>query len=164
MAQIEDCNHILHGRETVDNAKARIKELMQSEKDLSAQKSQLEGQLNTIDQFARAKADMLTDTMNAKFKHVRFKLFEEQVNGGIAECCETLINTNGRWVPYSDGNSAGKINAGLDIINALSGHYGVWAPIWIDNAESVNELTEVKAQVIRLIVSKDKKLRVEVEK
>ena len=164
MAQIEDCNHILHGRETVDNAKARIKELMQSEKDLSAQKSQLEGQLNLLELFERTKAEMLTDVINRKFKHVRFKLFDIQINGGIVPCCETLINTNGRWVPYSDGNSAGKINAGLDIINALSGHYGVWAPIWIDNAESVNELTEVKAQVIRLIVSKDKKLRVEVEK
>jgi exonuclease SbcC len=66
-------------------------------------------------------------------------------------------------VPYADANNAAKINAGLDIINTLSTHYGVSAPIFIDNREAVVELFPVNAQTISLVVSgQDKTLRVEV--
>ena len=66
-------------------------------------------------------------------------------------------------VPYEDLNNAMRINAGLDIINTLSEHYEITAPIFADNAESVNELIDVKSQLIKLIVSKHKNLRVEVQ-
>ena len=52
--------------------------------------------------------------------------------------------------------------AGLDIINTLSRFYNTTAPIFIDNRESINELYETNAQVISLIVSEDKELRIEV--
>ena len=59
-------------------------------------------------------------------------------------------------------NNAARINVGLDIINTLSEHYGITAPIFIDNAEAVTSLIQTAGQQIRLIVSeKDKQLRVE---
>jgi hypothetical protein len=64
-------------------------------------------------------------------------------------------------VPYSDINNAAKINAGLDIINTLCTHYNAFAPVFIDNAESVNSLLPVNSQLIRLVVSKDKKLKID---
>lgn len=148
---IEECNKILNSKKVVEDAKARIEELKQSERDLSNQKSKLEGQLNLIQEFIKVKANTLTDTMNSKFKHVRFRLFDMQQNGAIIECCDTMVNTNGKWVPYSGGNTAGRINAGIDIVNALSEHYGVTVPLWVDNAESVTDLVPTKAQVIRLV-------------
>lgn len=63
----------------------------------------------------------------------------------------------------ADLNNAMKINAGLDIINTLTDYYNFKAPIFIDNRESVNEIVDVESQVINLIVSKHKNLRVEVE-
>ena len=159
--EIEECNRILNNKRVAEEAKARIEELKQSEKDLSVQKSQLEGQLNLITEFIKAKANTLTDIMNSKFKHVKFELFETQINGNMVECCNTLVNTNGCWVPFADGNTAGRINAGLSIINSLSEHYGISVPVWIDGRESVTELIESNSQVISLVVSeKDKKLRV----
>lgn len=149
--QIEDCNSILNNKHVAENAKMRIEELKQSEKDLSNQKSQLEGQLNLITEFIKAKANTLTDIMNSKFKHVKFELFETQINGNMVECCNTLVNTNGCWVPFADGNTAGRINAGIDIINALSEHYGVRVPLWVDNRESITDLAETNSQVISLI-------------
>ncbi len=151
MAAIEDCNRILHNKKVVEDANARIEELKQSERDLSNQKSKLEGQLNLIQEFIKTKANTLTDVMNSKFKHVRFRLFDVLQNGNIVEVCDTMVNTNGKWVPYSDGNTAGKINAGIDIVNALSEHYGVTVPLWVDNAESITDLAETRAQVIRLV-------------
>ena len=64
-------------------------------------------------------------------------------------------------MPFSDANTASKINAGLDIINTLCQHYKVNAPVFIDNRESVVELIPTESQIVNLIVSEaDKKLRV----
>jgi len=104
---------------------------------------------------------MLESKINSRFKLARFKLFEQQINGGLSECCETLYN----GVPYSGGlNNGARINVGLDIINTLSEHYNFRAPIFIDNKEAITKLIETDSQVISLLVSEpDKKLRVEVE-
>ena len=75
-----------------------------------------------------------------------------QINGGVNECCEAMVN----GVPYADANRAAQINAGLDIINTIARHYGITAPVFIDNAEAVNELIPCDSQVIRLLVSNDK--------
>jgi len=86
-------------------------------------------------------------------------MFRNQVNGGLEEVCEPCIN----GVPFTSNlNTAARINAGLDIINTLCAHYGVNAPIFVDNRESTNRIIDVDSQVINLIVSKDKKLKVEV--
>ena len=102
--------------------------------------------------------DMLSDTINSKFKLVKWKLFDIQINGGLKETCELTLN----GVPYTDLNSAAKVQAGLDIINSMSAIYDVSAPIFIDNREGVNSIPEVDAQVINLIVSRDQELKVEV--
>jgi len=145
----------------VAKSKERIAQLEAEEKQLAAEFEDLEHQLYLTEEFTRTKVEMLTDNINSKFKYSRFKLFEEQVNGGLTEVCETTFE----GVPYSGGlNNAAKINVGLDIINTLSDHYGVQAPIFIDNAESVTSLIDIDSQVIRLVVSEnDKDLRVEVD-
>lgn len=148
--------------EQAKQADARIEELKAEEKELAEEYAQLEKEQYLIEEFIRTKVSLIESSINTRFDMVRFKLFNEQVNGALDETCETLINSNGAWVPWNDANSAGRLNAGLDIIRTLSSHYDVTAPIWVDNAESVNQLITVDSQVIRLIVSKDKKLKVEV--
>lgn len=144
--------------------KARISELKADEKRLAKEYEQLESELFIVEEFIRTKVKMLDEKINSRFKYVRFKLFNTQINGGLEECCEALINTNGCWTPYSDANAAGRINGGIDIINTLSEFYGFEAPIFVDNAESVVDLAETKTQAIRLIVSgSDKALRIEME-
>lgn len=150
-SKIEECNRVLNNKQVVENTKNRIEELKQNERNLSNQKSQLEGQLNLITEFIKAKANTLTDIMNSKFKYVRFRLFDIQQNGGVVEVCDTMVNTNSKWVPFSDGNTAGRINAGIDIVNALSEHYGVRVPLWVDNRESITDLAETESQIISLI-------------
>lgn len=150
-SKIEECNRVLNNKQVVENAKNRIEELKQNERDLSNQKSRLEGDINLITDFIKAKANTLTDIMNSKFKYVRFRLFDIQQNGGVVEVCDTMVNTNGKWVPFSDGNTAGRINAGIDIVNALSEHYGVRVPLWVDNSESVTDLAETESHVISLV-------------
>lgn len=144
---------------TLEKSKERISELEAQEKSLAVEFERLEEELYLAEEFIRTKVNMLTDKINSKFKYARFKLFEEQINGGLTEVCETTY----KGVPYSSGlNNAARINVGLDIINTLSKNYGVQAPIFIDNAESVTSLIDIESQIISLIVSeKDKELRVE---
>lgn len=139
----------------------RINELEAEQKKLAAEYEELEGNLFLVEEFTRKKVAMLENRINSKFKYARFKLFEEQVNGGLNEVCETLYE----GVPYGSGlNNAAKINVGLDIINTLSTHYGILAPIFVDNAEAVTKFIDVQSQMISLVVSeKDKQLRVEVD-
>lgn len=139
---------------------ARITELEERESFLAKEFQTLEHHLFLTEEFIREKVRLLEEKINSKFKYARFKLFKEQVNGGLEECCETLFE----GVPYSSGlNNAAKINVGIDIINTLSEHHGMRAPIFVDNAEAVTKLIESESQLISLVVSeKDKQLRVEV--
>lgn len=134
----------------VDKQEVRKKELIEEEKSLAARYGELDNQLYLLDEFVRTKVSMLTDRINDQFDLVEFKLFEEQINGGLKEVCEPLVN----GVPFSSGlNSAARINAGLDIINTLSRLEGVSAPIFIDNSESITKLIDTEAQTVQLIVT-----------
>lgn len=143
----------------VKQTKQRIEELVAQEELLAKEFAQLEEELFLTEEFVRAKVALLESKINSKFKHVRFKLFETQVNGGLEERCDTLID----GVPYGAGlNNAAEINAGLDIINTLSEYHGFTAPIFVDNAEAVTRMIDTQGQKISLVVSeKDKQLRVE---
>jgi DNA repair exonuclease SbcCD ATPase subunit len=142
------------------NAKSlnRIKELEAEETKLSEKIAELEGLEILSEEFIRTKVELLEEKVNTKFKYVKFKMFRNQINGGLEECCEPCI----KGIPFTSNlNTAAKINAGLDIINTLCSHYKVNAPIFIDNRESTNRIIEVSSQIINLIVSKDKTLRIE---
>lgn len=153
---LEKINHDLGLKEQNEKLKARIEELIEQEKKLAQQIAELEGQDFLCDKFIKTKVELLESSINSKFKYVSFKLFNTLVNGAVEECCEALIN----GVPFSNANKASQINAGLDIINALCSHYEVEAPIFIDNRESINEILNCSSQIINLVVSQDKKLKI----
>lgn len=132
----------------------RIADLGAEEKRLSAEYERLAHELHLCEQFVRTKVNLLEDRINSYFKLARFKLFSEQINGGLQECCEVTVD----GVPYSSGlNNGARINAGLDIINALAGHYGVSMPVIVDNCESVVSPLKINSQMIRLYVSGEHK-------
>ncbi len=139
----------------------RIEQLKAQERTLAAEYENLEGELYLTEQFVKSKVSLLESRINGKFELARFKLFAEQINGGLSEVCDTTF----QGVPYSTGlNHGAQINVGLDIIKTLSGHYGLSLPIFVDNSEAVTRLLPVDSQVIKLIVSEqDKQLRIEKE-
>lgn len=139
----------------------RIEELKAQEKTLAAEFEKLEGELFLCETFIKTKVSLLESRINSKFKYARFQLFEQQINGGITEVCNTLY----AGVPYSSGlNNGHRGIVGLDIIATLADYYGFYPPIFYDNAESVTRLPEMKSQLITLYVSEpDKVLRVETD-
>lgn len=135
----------------------RIKELEQQEKDLAKSYEEQQEIIYLCEEYTRTYVDLVSDKINAAFYNVKIKLFEQQINGGITETCEVTLD----GVPYSDLNSAGKINSGLDVINAISEKLDIEVPIFIDNAESINELIKTEAQLVRLVVSKDEEIKID---
>lgn len=154
--EIDSIRIKLAGKDQIAKIKARITELSNEERELAQQLATLEKSEFTMDAFSKAKVEAIEQRINGKFKLVKFKMYDQQINGGEVECCECMVN----GVPYSDVNTASKINAGLDIINALSEHYGLAAPVFIDNRESINDLIPCRSQIINLVVSRDKALKV----
>ncbi|WP_308446865.1 AAA family ATPase [Staphylococcus aureus] len=136
-----------------------ISELRNEEDRLLDEKEKYSHNLYILKEFTTTKVKMLTENINNEFDIAEFKLFNTLVNGELEETCSTTVN----GVEYDSGlNNASRINVGLDIINTLSKHFKVTAPIFIDNAESVTELIKTESQQIQLIVNEqDKKLRME---
>ena len=160
-SEINDLQAQLNKFEQKKKAEERIEELSAQEKELASKYEEFEHQLYLMEEFDRAKVDLVESKINDHFELADFKLFEEQVNGGLKDTCETIY----KGVPYSSGlNNGAQINVGLDIINTLSEHYGFKAPVFVDNAESVVDIYEIDSQMIKLIVSPgDDELRVEEE-
>ncbi|GAA0181010.1 AAA family ATPase [Clostridium sediminicola] len=157
--ELDKLKDILRSKEQYEKAQIRIEELKGREKELGNMIADLESQEFMCEEFIRTKVDLLEERINSEFSKVKFKLFNTLVNGSIEECCDTLIN----GVPYEDANTAAKFNAGMDIINTLTEHFKVNAPIFIDNRESINELIESKSQIVNLRVSEDSVLVVDAE-
>jgi len=139
----------------------RIEELKQRETELSRLLATYDKGLQLAEQFTQQKAKDIEEKVNGAFQLVRWKLFDVQVNGGVKPCCEATVE----GIEYGTNlNSAARLNAGLDVINTLSGVLEKSVPVWIDNAESVTKYLPIAAQVLRLRVSAgDRKLRVEVQ-
>lgn len=135
----------------------KIKKYMDEEKELGKEFEIQQEKLYLCDEYIKTYTHLVSDKINDLFTKVEFKLFDTQINGGVVETAEATY----KGVPYGSLNSAAQINAGLDVINSLSKHYEKEIPIFVDNAESVNELVETQSQLITLSVSKYKSLRVE---
>lgn len=146
-----------------DNSKVkeRIAELEAEQKEVGQKIAEQEQMIDLVEDFIRAKMNMISEKINEMFKIVSFKLFDVQINGGIKETCECTVN----GVPLSSLNNGHRIVAGLDIIHSLSNLYEVICPIFVDNAESINDFNVPKmdAQMVYLMVTDDKELKVESE-
>ena len=125
---------------------------------LQEERTQWKEQIDALDEkikaasdFQRRSCEVLEENVNRRFTLVRWKMFRRQLDGTDKPWCECSVD----GVPYSDLNTAAKINAGLDITNTLKRHYGVDVPCVIDNAETVQEPLYEGGQQIRLTVTDD---------
>lgn len=145
---ISDLKKQLYVNESNAKADARIIELQGQQRIWANKLSELEGVEYAIEQFDKAKMDLVETRVNRLFSVVKFKMFEEQINGGLNPVCDCLIN----GVPFSDLNTASKINAGIDIINSLKVYFEISCPVIIDNRESVTNILDNQLQIVNLVV------------
>jgi DNA repair exonuclease SbcCD ATPase subunit len=154
--ELDEVKRKLSLRSVIEANNARKVELEKSERDLAQQKADLEKQEFTVEELTKERMAEVERRVNQKFKLVRFRMFDRQINGGEKPDCIPTVD----GVKFGDLNNACKINAGLDIINTLCDFHAVSAPIFVDNAEAVNELLPVAAQLVKLIVTTSKELQI----
>lgn len=145
---INDDRRKLAKRDAIAATMKRVDELEEELKSNNEALAELEGIEFNILEFGKAKVAMVEDKINSLFSIVKFKMYERQINGGEVETCECMMH----GTPYSVLSNSEKINAGLDIINAICRANEVNAPIFIDNRESATDIIDVDSQVINLIV------------
>lgn len=141
----------------IERKEKRIAELTTEQQTLSQQLTGLEQQDNTAIKLVQFYIEELEKKVNKMFDIVRFTMFEHHLNGNIKTKCECTMH----GTPYQDLSNSEKINAGIDIINAMCRHHNAFAPIIVDNAESITDILPTASQQIRLVVSaQDKELTV----
>lgn len=155
--ELAEVNRKLGLRMIIEANERRQQELDRQAIKLAQEKADIEKELALADSLTIAIMDAVEQRVNAHFSLVRFKMFKTLVNGNKQPACIATVN----GVAYKDVNTAGQINAGLDVIQTLIRHYQFAAPIFVDNCESVAELkAPADAQVIRLRFVKDMPLTV----
>lgn len=140
-----------------ENILNKIEDVKEEQLDLQDKITDLEKKDDVLSDFENKQNELLEDKVNQHFHFGKWKMFKSLQNGGRELYCEYYVN----GIAYHDTlNSAAKTNAGLDVINVLSKHYNTYAPIFIDNAEGVNNdnWIECPSQQVRLYVSDDKEL------
>lgn len=149
---------VLAKEQTLADTRRRIADLQAEQRKAAAEVEQMDRLIAMCEEFTRYRVQAITESVNSKFRLTRWRLFTEQVNGGLADCCEPM-DMNGST--FEGTNNAMQINIGMDIIDTLSAHFGRRVPLFVDNAESVTHLQPIGSQVVRLVVSEpDKELRI----
>lgn len=150
-AQLDDVKSKLNLRSVIEANEARIVELDKEAATLAQNKASLQVEEDLIDDFVKERMDEVQRRINSLFQRVQFKMYKPLVNGEQEPDCVAYIE----GTRYADKNHAGQINGGLDVINTLCAYHQVTAPIFVDNAESVNEFIPVNSQIVRLVVTSD---------
>lgn len=155
-AAIADINKRLGKRAMIERVNKEIADLEEKRIANNQAKADLEKWEDVYLRFQKAKDEVLMQRINGLFNAVSFSFVKEQKNGGEKVTCYCMVN----GVPYADVNACGKVNAGLDIINAICATKGISAPIFIDNRESFNQIIPTISQIVNLKVSNDKSLTI----
>lgn len=155
-AAIAEINKRLGKRAMIERVNKEIADLEEKRIANNQAKADLEKWEDVYLRFQKAKDEVLMQRINGLFNVVSFSFVKEQKNGGEKVTCYCMVN----GVPYADVNACGKVNAGLDIINAICATKGISAPIFIDNRESFNVIIPTISQIVNLRVSNDKQLTI----
>lgn len=139
--QIDDCDR----RDELDK---EIKRLHSVGRDLAQTLADLEAMEQVITDYSQALVQAYEGRIGELFPTLRFALFDYTQAGDRYETCIPLIGD----AHYDTANTASRINAGIELHNALAQHLGLTAPLIVDNRESVTELTAHSGQVISLMV------------
>lgn len=149
---------VLAGWKSVGVYEDNIEWLEKEGKRLASLIAGLEEREEQVANFTRAKVEAVEERINGAFERVRFRLYSYTIEGSEQETCIPLID----GIPYAVANTAGQMNAGLDVIRVICEREGVRAPIFIDNRERVTELIPMEGhQIVNLRVTEEKRLRVE---
>lgn len=142
----------------------QILELRAKQGEYEQSKADCEKILYQLSLVSRKKNELLTEEINKHFKIVKWQLHDYQKNGSYIDVCIPFVDDRQFGTSTNKGR---EILAKLDIISGLQKFFGQSYPVFLDNAESLSEQTanriDTDCQLIMMVVSEDKELRIESE-
>lgn len=134
-----------------------VEKLKTSSLELSQSIANCDKIINEIFDYKKAQIEAAEKEVNSMFQNVVWKFYAKNVtNDELQEICDCIVD----GVDYNNLNHASKVNAEIDIINAMSKHFEIEVPCWIDNKESVSSVLNSNQQQIMLEVAKNTKLSI----
>lgn len=162
--QLFDCEAKIAASNTAMEEE-RLEELRNRQKDMEQSKTNAEKILDLLDELDKAKNEALSDAINSHFTLVQWQLFEYAKNGNYKSVCVPMVD--GKSILTTMSNKGNRILGRIDICNSIQKISGITCPIWLDDAESLDENNQSKVaqmvdgQTIMLIVdSKYKNLKI----
>lgn len=146
-------------KQAVQKQAETLEQLNADRKKLGQEDSDIQQKLDMLKEFSIKKNQALEEAINPHFKHFQFQFLDYTQDGEPVEVCKMICDGIG----YFDGlNHSDQILCNIDLVAGLQELNGLKLPIWIDDAESVNEerFPKMEQQVIYLKVS-DNELKVE---
>lgn len=146
-------------KQAVQKQTETLEQLNTEQKELGQEDSNIQQKLDMLKEFSIQKNQVLADTINPHFKHFQFQFLDYTQDGEPVEVCRMIVD----GIDYFNGlNHSDQILCNIDLVAGLQELNGLKLPIWIDDAESVNEerFPKIEQQVIYLKVS-DNELKVE---
>jgi DNA repair exonuclease SbcCD ATPase subunit len=154
--EVRDLNTEISGYDAISK---NIDSLKETKKKLTAKSDELDDAENMqalLKAYHKDYSQLVADKLNENFDKVKITTFIVQKNGEIKE--DFSINMNG--IPYKSLNSAGKIEAGMELIQMISKALGLQLPCVLDNKEGCTKNFKVDNQVLTLSVVKGAELRI----
>ena len=162
--QLAECESQIAKSDTAEDEQ-RLEELRQARIDAEQNKANAEKILDLLDELDKSKNESLTEAVNSHFGLVKWQLFEYAKNGNYKSCC--IPTVDGKSILTTMSNKGNRILGRVDICNSIQKISGITCPVWLDDAESLDESNQSKVaqmvdgQTIMLIVdSKYKNLEI----
>ncbi|WP_050641033.1 MULTISPECIES: hypothetical protein [Clostridia] len=143
----------------------QIADLQKKQREYEQAKADSEKILDQLDTLSKRKNELLVDEINQHFEVVKWILFDYQKNGNYKETCiPAVISDAGDLTKWEDMNGGLKVKVRLDICYSLQKFFGMYYPVFLDEAAEVNDWNIPRndnTQLIALNVTTDKELKVE---
>lgn len=157
MAERDELKRRLSDRETIKRYDDEIKRLEELAKKKGQEMADVERWLSLIQSYRMSYIRRLEESINDLFSDgITFRMYDFTLEGNPVETCTPLVD----GTPYQTVNTARRINAGIQIANAISRAYDISVPMWVDGAESVNSVQMAEGQAIILRVSDSPELTI----
>lgn len=158
--QLAECERKITESNT-EKDEQRLEELRAEQRTQEQNKTNAEKILDLLDELDKAKNEALTEAVNSHFGLVEWQLFEYAKNGNYKSCC--IPTVDGKSILTTMSNKGNRILGRVDICNSIQKISGITCPVWLDDAESLDESNQrkvaqmVDGQTIMLIVDSNYK-------
>lgn len=157
MAERDELKRRISDRETIKRYDDEIKRLEELAKKKGQEMADVERWLSLTQDYRMDYIRRLEQNITALFEGgITFRMYDFTLDGNPVETCTPLVD----GTPYQTANDARRVNAGIQIANAISRAYDISVPMWVDRAESVNRVETASGQQIILRVSDSPELMI----